>query len=191
MVVNKTDQSTFEATVKAISSGGITILPCDTIYGICGVAPTTEDRIRDLKERDEKKPFILLISSLSMLRTVAEEPVDRRLQSFWPGPLTLVVRNRAGGTVAVRIPADDFVRRVIDRCGPIYSSSVNVTGSPSLNTIDEIVTQFEARVDLIVDGGDFIGHLASTVVDSTTSPYRLIRPGACLLPESLFTIDTD
>ena len=191
MIVDKLETSTFETTVKLLSAGGIVILPCDTIYGICGIAPASEREIRDLKGRDRNKPLLILVSDLSMLGTIACVPSDERLLSFWPGPLTLVVRAKSGDTVAVRIPRDDFLLRVIDQTGPIYSTSVNISGNPPVNRIDEIAELFEKRVDLIVAGGDFSGQIASTVVDSTSDPYKLIRQGACRLPESLFAIDKD
>ena len=187
MVVSRSHTSTFEKAIDTLISGGIVIMPCDTIYGICGVVPVSESRIRELKERDAEKPLIRLISDLPMLAKVGREPEDRRLLSYWPGPLTIVVPGLGDDTVAVRIPADDFVLRVVKRSGPIYSTSVNISGKPHLNRTSEIVEQFEDRVDLIVDGGDFSDRLASTVVDSTASPNRLIRQGACRLPESLFS----
>lgn len=188
MVVAIGDPRADELLIRTLASGGIAIMPCDTIYGIVGRAPESEARIRAAKGRGESAPFLLLIESTSALGRLSESALDPRVARLWPGPLTVVVPAREGGTIAVRVPADRRLRSLIARLGfPLYSTSVNTSGQPALGSVGEIVTQFEGEVDLIVEGGDLVGRLPSTLLDVTARPYRILRQGACRIPPSLLT----
>ncbi len=155
------------------------ILECDTIYGIVGIAGRTDARIRALKDRNEGKNFIALIPDRSWVGRLTDMPLPEALGRYWPGPLTLIFPAKTGGTVALRVPRDAFLRKLIEEIGePLNSTSVNLQGRPSLNRMAEILPAFEARVDLIVDSGDLENRKPSTIVDLTGRPFRIIRPGA-------------
>jgi len=186
MVIRSADRRKEGLLVKILSAGGVVIMPCDTIYGIVGRAPDTEKRIRAAKGRGETNPFLMLIESERDVGRLSDMELDRGVAALWPGPLTVVIQARAGGTVAVRVPSDQSLRRLIGRVGaPLYSTSVNRSGQPSLAIIAEIVREFEHRVDLIVDGGDIPGREPSTLLDVTTRPFRILREGACKVPPAL------
>jgi L-threonylcarbamoyladenylate synthase len=162
-----------------LSTGGIAIIPCDTMYGIVGAAPETEVRIRAVKGRGDDKPFLQLIPDASWVGKMTGANVPPSLLSYWPGPLTVIMPSREEGTVGVRVPDSPFLRQLILSLGkPIYSTSVNRTGNPPLSRIEEIRVGFEADVGLIVDAGDFPESAPSTIIDATTRPYRIIRQGA-------------
>ena len=166
-----------------LAGGGVAILPCDTIYGIVGIAPDSEQRIRAIKGRGEDKPFLQLLAERSWVSRLSEGDIPEALGRHWPGPLTVILPARGGGTVAVRVPDSPLLRgvlRVIDR--PLYSTSVNRAGQPALWRIAEIVDAFEPEVDMVFDGGDLPGAAPSTIVDATVSPARVVRKGALLLP---------
>jgi L-threonylcarbamoyladenylate synthase len=108
--------------------------------------------------------------------------VPARLAAFWPGPLTIVLPARAGGTVAVRVPDHGFLRDVMALAGtPLLSTSVNRAGLLPLRSVTEMRREFEADVDLIVDAGDQPPGPASTLVDVTARPWTVLRQGAVLL----------
>ena len=181
----KRDNPDAEITLSSsLLEGGIAIAPCDTIYGILGKAPDSAEKIRDLKGRADNKPFLVLEESAQRIVDQSKSEIPDALLSLWPGPITVVVATKTG-TTGFRVPDDTFLRRVLRRTGPLYSTSVNKSGSPVLNTIQDIISEFEARVSLVVDAGDFEGHLPSTVVDISTVPYTLVRLGAIDLPESI------
>jgi L-threonylcarbamoyladenylate synthase len=168
-----------------IQSGGVCILPCDTIYGFVGRSSTTENRIRKIKGRSETKQFIRLISGVDDFYEISATKINEQLLSLWPGPLTIIVAHKEGGTVAVRVPNDPFLQSILHPVDePLISTSVNRTGEKPLWKIREIIDTFESEVDLIVDGGDFDEPVPSTIVDATCTPNRIIRQGACTVPES-------
>jgi len=185
MILDGRNEQARAAAVEVLASGGIALLPCDTMYGICGGVPDTEERIRRIKGRAAGKQFIILIGDRSLLAEFTVEPVDERLVSFWPGRVTIVVVAKKGGTVALRVPDDEFIRAIVEEVGPIYSTSVNASGHPERGTSAAIRDSYGDMVDLIVDVGDMVNRLPSTIVDSTSTPYRILRQGSTRLPEDL------
>lgn len=168
-----------------LSEGGVAIMLCDTIYGFIGRAPETDGRIRTIKGRGERNPFLRLVSSVEEAASLADGPLDPRVTALWPAPLTVVLR-APEGTVAVRLPDDPFLRGVIATLGsPIFSTSVNRSGRPPMSNIAEIIGEFERDVDLIVNAGDRPGGVASTILDVSKTPYRVLRKGAFEVPPEL------
>jgi len=167
-----------------LSHNGIAVLPCDTIYGIVGAAPVTEARIREIKGRGKKTFFLMLIAEKSWTASFTEKPLPRALDPFWPGPLTVLFPGKKGGKVGFRIPNDRFLLAVLQRVGlPLFSTSVNISGSSPLKKVGGIIEEFGEKVDLIVDGGDLPDAVPSTIVDITTHPYTVVRQGALRLPD--------
>jgi L-threonylcarbamoyladenylate synthase len=169
-----------------LAGGGVAIIPHDTIYGIIGVVPETEARISRIKRRDPARPYLRLIASEAWLPRLAAAPLPPALRPFWPGPLTVVLPALGGGTVAVRVPADPWLRELLlalDR--PVASTSVNIEGEEPLGRVDEILVHFESEVDLVVAGEDRPQGAPSTLLDVTSRPWRILRQGALVLPADL------
>jgi L-threonylcarbamoyladenylate synthase len=175
---------------RTLRRGGLAIVPCDTIYGILGAAPAAEARIRRTKSRAEDRPLLVLIPDRSWLWRcgVADVPSEQLL-CLWPGALTIVFPRAGGGTVGVRLPDDPFLCQLA-RCvgAPLYSTSVNRSGLPSLSCVSQIKAAFGRSVDLIVDGGELYSPVPSTVVDVTARPFRLLRPGAVDVSTEMLTV---
>jgi L-threonylcarbamoyladenylate synthase len=179
VVINQEDTEADELKFQTLRRGGVVIMRCDTIYGIVGIYPETEGRIRRIKERPEGSPFVLLIADARWVRRFSDAPFDASLRKCWPGPFTLIFPRRDGGTVGLRVPEDTSLRTLLRRLDtPLISTSVNRSGDPFLGAIREIAELFDAKVDLIVDGGDAADQLPSTILDLTVSPYRVLRRGA-------------
>lgn len=187
MTISANDPQAKRRLVDLLARGGVAIIPCDTVYGIVGRVPDTEARIRTIKGREETNPFLMLIGGVEQLKLISDTQLDAGVQRLWPGPVTLVIPAREG-TVAVRLPDDAFLRDVILSLGaPIYSTSVNRSGSPPLAAIEQIVASFETDVDLILDGGSFGGRKPSTILDVSRRPYRILREGSGRIPPELLT----
>jgi L-threonylcarbamoyladenylate synthase len=179
------DPNLLDNLVQALGSGGVVIMPCDTIYGLVGVVPDTEGRIRELKGRQEKS-FLRLIPDLGWLPRYSDGGLPEELKAYWPGALTIIFPAKKAGTVALRIPDNPLLLRVMSVLErPLFSTSVNSSGQPALWRIDDILSAFESRVDLIVAAGDRPQGVPSTIVDITQKPYRLLRQGAVSLPEDI------
>ncbi len=187
MVDRASEPEAFGRLVATLSRGGVAIIPCDTMYGIVGLAPDTDARIRSIKGRGEEKPFLQLIAGVSWVSRLSDTPIPPALARYWPGPLTLVFPARGGGTVALRLPDSAFLQRLLAELGrPLYSTSVNRTGEKPLFDIAVITKEFERDVDLIYDAGSLLPGPGSTLVDVTRKPYRVLREGAVkVAPEDL------
>ena len=168
------------AEILAVLSGnGIVIMPCDTIYGIVGIAPVSKNRIKKLKGREETKPFLLLIRKEWVSRFTKVD-IEKYFLDLWPGPLTLIVPGLFGDSIALRVPDDERLQNLLSKLNePLYSTSVNRSGQESLNKTKEIEIEFGSEVDLFVNEGDLKGGLPSTIVDISQKPFKMIREGAC------------
>jgi L-threonylcarbamoyladenylate synthase len=183
MVLAAADPNSFPALVRILAQGGIAIAPGDTMYGLIGRVPDSEVRLRQVKGRGDDKPFLQIIADVSWVQRVSDMPLPARLGQFWPGALTLIFPDRAGGTTAVRVPDHQFLRdlvRALDR--PLFSTSVNRAGSPPLQTVPEMRRELEGDVDAIYDAGDQAAGAPSTLVDLTRRPFVVLREGAVRLP---------
>jgi L-threonylcarbamoyladenylate synthase len=189
MVLDAAAPDSFRVLVKVLRAGGVAIAPGDTMYGLIGVAPDTEARLRRVKGRGDDKPFLQLIADASWTGRFSDDEIPPRLARHWPGPLTLVFSVRTGGTAALRVPDHPFLRdllRALDR--PLYSTSVNRGGSPPLATIPEMRRELETDVDAIYDAGNQAPGAPSTLVDLTRRPFEILRQGAVRLePEDLLS----
>jgi L-threonylcarbamoyladenylate synthase len=183
MVVRADDPGALAALVDILARGGVAVAPGDTMYGLVGIAPESEARLRRVKGRAEDKPFLLLVADSSWISRFTDMPIPQKLARHWPGPLTIVVPARAGGTVAVRVPDSPFLHDLLAAIGkPLYSTSVNRAGAPPLQTVEAMRRELESDVDLIFDAGDLPPGAPSTLLDITEKPYRVLRQGALSIP---------
>ncbi len=200
MIIEKNDPCSSRKAADCLSTGGIAILPTDTVYGFSGIVDlkgqnkkSTDDLIRRIKGRGEDKPFIQLIASPNEISSYTEDKIPEELLSLWPGPLTIIVHVKKDSpldteltTMAFRCPGDSWLREVIANTGcPIYSSSVNRSGQPVLSGIADIEKEFGSEVQMIVRDGDKAGSLPSTIVAVEDGGVKVIRQGALKLPESI------
>ena len=185
MLVPKSEDS-FNLLVKVLSNGEPAIMACDTIYGFVGRVPDSEQRIRDIKGREETKPFLQLISDTRMLRVLGFQVPQPRWLELWPGPFTFVLEGSDDRTIAFRIPEDDRLRRLLNHLdAPLYSTSVNRAKFPPMESPAEMNAEFGSEVPVIEDSGRYSGRLPSTLVDLTVHPARILRQGAGLVPREL------
>ena len=162
---------------KLLKEGMVGIIPCDTIYGLCAMkCEESKERLFEIKNRMHTKSFITLLTEKQLLET--DLVFDSDLLSLWPNPLTAVLASRSGGTDAVRIPSDPFLQAVLPVSGPIYSTSVHISGLPNMNYFDEILPVFGDKVDFIVRSSFEKPGIPSTLIDATKKPYQVIRQGS-------------
>jgi len=182
----KDEKLLFYKILNVLKYNGVVVMPCDTIYGFLGIAPWTQKTIQELKGRDDKKPFIILIRKEWILQYTSFK-IDKYFLDKWPGPLTIIVPDKNKSTVALRVPKDKRLLKLLSKLDqPLFSTSVNHIGKPALNKSKEIKTEFGDKIDLFVDEGDLLENIPSTIIDLCTKPYRIIRPGACRIdPEKL------
>ena len=196
-IVPDTDAGRREA-AEVLRAGGIVALPTDTVYGIA-VALDTSGGIEALfaaKRRPPEKGVMLLLADAAQAPTIGQWPAPAAAlaDAFWPGGLTVIVPQRAdvplpaaltGGapTIGLRTPDHPAPRALAAAVGPIPTTSANVSGLPEARTAHEIVEQLGDAIDLVLDGGPAHGGPASTVVDCTERPPRILRAGAIAVDE--------
>lgn len=184
MICSKSNPDSLGFCANLLKEKKVLILPTDTVYGFSGVVGHTDAKIRKIKGRAETKPFIQLISSPEDISFITDDRIPEKLLKLWPGPLTIVVSDKKnpGSTVAVRCPGDEWLRSVIRLTGsPLYSTSVNRSGSAVLQKISDIRAEFEREVDLIVDAGDAVSNVPSTIVRLDGETVTVVRQGAVQL----------
>ncbi len=204
MILKKSDKTSIEKTVATLKAGGIVIIPTDTVYGFSGIVDLaqpagstggtqpfkTDSKIRAIKGRAESKPLIQLIAKPEDIRLYTDDEIPVELLSKWPGALTIIVHIKENSplaataipqtrTVAFRCPGDAWLREIIARCeAPIFSTSVNRSGQPVLDTSAAISAEFSSEADLIIDDGDKKGALPSTLVTIENGQVRVLRQGS-------------
>lgn len=186
------DEAAIAAGAKALAAGRLVAFPTETVYGLGANAldPDAVAAIFAAKGRPTDHPLICHVASADALAPLVAEvtPAARALAgAFWPGPLTLVMpRSRAvpdavtGGrdTVAVRVPAHPValaLLRAFD--GPVAAPSANRFGRPSPTSASDVADELGDAVAVILDGGPCEIGIESTVVDLTTTPPQVLRPG--------------
>ncbi|MBN2440400.1 MAG: L-threonylcarbamoyladenylate synthase [Spirochaetales bacterium] len=186
MIIKSSDPGCLNILTRILGEGGVAILKCDTIYGFVGIVPETEARISSIKGRKKGKPYVQLLGEPGWIRHYSDIVLSPRIAALWPGPLTLIIPLKEGGTLGVRVPDDTFLINILTTIQkPIYSTSVNREGQEPLNNINDIVSEFEDEVDIIVDSGNSIETIASTILDLTSKPYQVIRSGKLIIPREL------
>lgn len=187
------DPAGYAEAARVLREGGIVALPTDTVYGI-GVAldaPRGIDRLFDAKRRPADRAIMLLLDSPDQARAVGAWPASaaRLAEAFWPGGLTVVVDQLPGAglppeltggapTIGLRMPDHACPRALAAAVGPLPVTSANLSGLRPARDAREIAEQLGDAVDCIVDGGPAGGGPASTVVDCTVDPVRILRVGA-------------
>jgi tRNA threonylcarbamoyl adenosine modification protein (Sua5/YciO/YrdC/YwlC family) len=187
-----------ERAIGVLEAGGTVIVPTDTVYGVAahpGRAAALE-RLFALKGRERSKAMAVLAAdadqalglfAMAALAGGVAEAVTAMTSTAWPGGLTVVGPRSdrwrhvdLGGdatTIGVRVPDAAIVRSIAARIGPIVTTSANRSGDPTPTDAHSAARSLLDEVGLVVDAGR-CGGLASTVVDVTVTPFRVLRRGA-------------
>ena len=175
---------------KIFNSGGIFIYPTDTIYGF-GCNPfndTVVQTLNSIKGRGEQKQYILLVDSVSTLLNyidLNDDEIIAMLKNIWPNPISFIfnlnykTRNLLQYDVAAfRIPNNTFCLDLLSELkAPLVSTSVNFSNQQPLTDYPSIKNEFADKVNAIffINEKENIG--ASTLVDLTKKPPKIIREG--------------
>ncbi len=180
-----------ERAAAVFQAGGLVAFPTDTVYGVAAPAFSREgiDRLYEAKGRENTKAISVLIGGPEQLGAITpnlSESASRLAQHFWPGGLTLVVSRRPElpdnlsplPTIGVRMPDHAFAVALLKFCGPLATTSANLSGQADARTTQDVLAQMDGRIELVLDGGPVPGGIPSTVVDCTLSEPVILRKGA-------------
>lgn len=178
---------------RLLQQGEVVAFPTETVYGLGAdaLSEAAVKKIFSVKGRPQDNPLIVHIYRREQLDELVAGPVNSKVRElaarFWPGPLTIILPRSSrvpsitcGGldTVAVRMPSHPVARALLTRTGlPIAAPSANLSGLPSPTRADHVLIDMEGKIPLVLDGGESPIGVESTVLDMTSSPPRLLRPG--------------
>ena len=188
------DKSLVDNALSLWRAGELVAIPTETVYGLAADATNGHAvaKIYATKARPQFNPLIVHVASADIARRYVEwsDDAERLAQTFWPGPLTLVLKRRAdcalselvsagGDTVAIRMPAHPIARQLLEAFGGgIAAPSANRSGRVSPTTAQHVRDEFGDSLPLIIDGGACDIGLESTVLDLSSSMPVLLRPGS-------------
>lgn len=182
-------------------------MPTDTVYGIAADAftPAAVQKLLDAKGRGRDQPPPVLVAGQAALAALVEEipePVQKLVDAFWPGGLTIVLPAQPSlawdlgdtlGTVAVRMPDQRVALELLEETGPLAVSSANLTGEPAATSAQDAERMLGDSVSVYLDGGMSETGVASTIIDATSlvrrgddagePRIRLLREGAVTMEQ--------
>lgn len=167
----KCDEAGLEEAAKVLLSGGVVVIPTDTVYGLAAHPgfPAAVERLYTIKGREAKKPIALLASGAKAT------PVDHPLTAKWPGGLTIVFEGEG-----YRVPDHDWTRRLLAKCGGLLRvTSANLSGQRAATDAPQALADVGLSADLVVDDGISPGGVPSTVVRVLPDrSVEILRQGA-------------
>ena len=171
-----------------MARGRVIIFPTDTVYGIGTKIFDLDgiERIYEIKKRPKDKPLACLCSNIDQIESIAILDSNARLliDKFLPGALTLIleskdiVKDKIGyNTIGVRIPNSRVALSILDKNGPMLTTSVNDSGEAPMNSYDEIKDKYGLLVDEIYDIEEPLLEIPSTVVKIDCGKVIILREG--------------
>ena len=188
----KPDKKSIELACSLIKNGEVVGVPTETVYGLAGDAnnPEAIKKIFEAKGRPADNPLIVHISNLSQLDGLVREfSTDAKAlaDAFWPGPLTIIMpkgKNVCDATcagldsVGIRMPANEVARSIIEKSNtPFAAPSANISGKPSPTNANDVFEDMNGKIQLIIDGGECLAGVESTVVSVLNETPIILRPG--------------
>jgi len=183
-----------------IINGGVIGYPTETIYGLGADALNEKaiNRIYELKGREKNKPILILAKNVEQVKQLtASFPETAQLlaNKFWPGPLTIVfpaadklshLLTGDNRTIGIRVSDNKICQELLNLTGaPITSTSGNISGGENPVSATEVEKSFGEKLDMIVDGGNTLSGVTSTVVSVVDDSIVVLREGAILKKEIL------
>ena len=175
-----------------LRAGGVVAFPTETYYGLAVDPFNTNalERLFRVKHRPRRLPILVLVGRRSQLQLLTNEVPQlyhRLMDTFWPGPLTLIFPALPSlacqltgqtGTVGIRHSPHQVANTLIDTFnGPITATSANISGYPAATSAEDVVRMFGDDLDLILDGGLTPGGKGSTLVGIEHNQLVCIRDG--------------
>ncbi len=195
----------YQAAGEILHKGGTVVFPTETVYGLGADAmnPEAVSAIYKAKGRPSDNPLIIHVADFDISKIVREIPSSavRLMETYWPGPLTIIMKKNPGvpdattgslDTVGVRMPDQPAALEMIKAGGGfIAAPSANISGRPSPTTFQRCVEDLYGRVDMILGMDQSKVGLESTIIDVSGETPELLRPGAItleMLQETLGTV---
>ncbi len=177
---------------EAFHHGASIAFPTETFYALGGNAlhESLVQRVFEIKQRPFEKALLLLVDDAWLAPVVPTLPpfTQKLMSEFWPGPLTVIIPvppnlpdflHSVHQTIAIRYSNSPVVQALLEvgNC-PLIGTSANLSGKPPCHQASAVLEQLGSQVDIVVDGGTSPGEQPSTIINSTTTPFEIVRYGA-------------
>jgi L-threonylcarbamoyladenylate synthase len=167
-----------------LKNGGLVAFPTETVYGLGANLLDKEavNRLYKIKDRPLNKPLTVHISDIKTVREMAGRipaKAVRLIKKYWPGPLTLILRDKRGGKTGFRMPDNKIALMLIKTAGvPVVAPSANISGNKPPVSAKEVLCDLDGKIDVLIDGGRTKIGMESTVVDISGRKPVVLREGA-------------
>ncbi|MDO8489302.1 MAG: L-threonylcarbamoyladenylate synthase [Candidatus Omnitrophota bacterium] len=178
------EEAHIKEAAKVITSGGLVIIPTETVYGVAASVSNNNalEKLYKIKQRLKDKPFALLVADNEMVEELARDiplAAYKLMRKFWPGPLTILLKSKVQGKVGLRMPDNQVVLEIIYEAKvPLACPSANISDHPAPVDFTQAIKDLDGLVDLAIDAGQTKLGIESTVVDLTVEPLKILRSGA-------------
>ncbi len=192
------DEKELNDCVQTLKNGGVIIFPTETVYGIGASAYCKEavKKIYEVKQRPGEKPLSILLRSIeeiSKYAVISNEIEEKIIKNFMPGPLTIILKKKTEmfdyissgkDTIGIRIPDNKIIMSILQKSQlPIVAPSANISGKPSGVILDEILNDFNGKVDICINGGKAELSESSTIVKVVDNKVEILREGKIKLKD--------
>ena len=184
--------------VQTLRKGGVIIFPTETVYGIGTNAYCEESvkKIYEVKQRPGEKPLSIMVGNaeeISKYAVISNEIEEKIIKNFMPGPLTIILKKKTGifdyissgkDTIGIRIPDNKMIMSILKESKlPVVAPSANISGKPSGIILEEILKDFDGKVDICINGGKAKLSEPSTIVQVIDNKPVILRQGEIKLEE--------
>lgn len=186
------NEKELEQCVETLKQGGLLIFPTETVYGI-GANAYNEQAVRkiyEVKQRPNEKPLSIMVSNINEIEKYAiiSNDIERKIiEKYMPGPITIVLKKKPGvfdyissgkETIGIRIPDNEIILKILEQSKlPIVAPSANISGKPSGIILEEILKDFDGKVDICINGGQARLSEPSTIVEVINNKPVILRQG--------------
>ena len=188
--IDKLAEKYFNRQIKILKSGGVGIIPTDTLYGLVGLAKNqkTVEKIYKIRERNPDKPLIILIGSVSDLKKFKVKidlKTKKIIKKYWPGQISIILPadkkleylHRGTGSLAFRLPKDQWLTALLKKTGPLVAPSANPEGRQPALTVKQAKRYFSNAVDFYIDRGKLESE-PSTLIKIEDGKIIVLRSGS-------------
>ena len=186
------DKPLLQRAAELIRSGGVIAFPTETVYALGADAMNERavQRVFHLKKRMSGKPIAIFLPKLQDLKRFVKEitpSASKLIKELWPGPLTLIFKSRSGqmtyltgkkGKLGIRVSSSKCVQSLlIETRTPLTATSANLAGKPEPVSAEQVLSYFDGKIDLVINGGHSYSAIPSSVVDVSEEIPILLREG--------------
>lgn len=180
----KPEMAKLKRAALILKDGGLVAFPTETVYGL-GANMRDEkaiERIYRIKNRPKNKPLTIHVAEIDMVKEMVgniPKNAKRLVAKFWPGPLTLILKDKNGKKIGFRMPDNRIAFLLIKEAAvPVVAPSANISGRRPPTSAKEVLRDLDGKMDMVLDGGRTKIGVESTVVDLSGRGFKILRKGA-------------